>query len=245
MTFKAPEGHRLNSATMESESGADVGQLEAPEFDPPLFVFTEPLLKSGNPPLPPCRVVDSKISHHGLNGWIIRPQEFVQLLVDDLVSDDEGCFVAVDHQACRGEVCPELVPCLYGALRQLDWICVVAIKTNVVNPAVQMQVREILLEAGEGGLQEGLGKKWSLWAARCYSRSSMKPWAEFALCQNGLVPGVDLHGKLKCQGWVVQVLGCLLESLKSQCVVESAHVQQHSDAMLLQGLFGLLSEQSF
>ena len=73
----------------------------------------------------------------------------------------------------------------------------------------------------------------------------MEPGAEFTLGQDGLVSSVHLHGELECQRWVGQVLGCLLQSLKVQSVVESAHVQQDSDSMFAQGLGGLLAEQAF
>ena len=80
---------------MESEPGADVGQLEASEFDPPLFVLFESLLEGGYPSSPPCRVVDPEVPHHGLDGWVIWAQEFGELLVDDFVCDNESCLVAV------------------------------------------------------------------------------------------------------------------------------------------------------
>ena len=67
----------------------------------------------------------------------------------------------------------------------------------------------------------------------------MEPGAEFTFRQNGFVPSINLHGKLQGQGRVVEVLRCLLKLLH---VVESAHVQQHSDAMLLEGLGRFLAE---
>ena len=50
-------------------------------------------------------------------------------------------------------------------------------------------------------------------ATGSYSSSSMEPWAEFTLCQNGFVARVHLHGELEGKWWVVQVLGCLLKTL--------------------------------
>ena len=59
----------------------------------------------------------------------------------------------------------------------------------------------------------------------------MEPWAKLTLRQNGLVTSIDLHCKLQCQGRVLQVLGCLLELLEVDGVIEGAHVQKHCDAV--------------
>ena len=141
-------------------------------------------------------MINPKISHHGLDGWVVWSEKLFQFFVDDPVRDNEGCLVTVHYQACCGEVGPEVLPCLDGALRQMDWICVVAIKANVVNPSIEVEVRERLLEAGEDGLQKGLGEEWSLGASSCYARCGMEPGAEFTLGQNGLVSSVHLHGEL-------------------------------------------------
>ena len=89
-----------------------------------------------------------------------------------------------------------MLPGLDGSLGQLDRICVVAIKANVINPPVEVEFRELLLETGEDGLEKGLGKEWSLWTPCRDSRGGMEPGTEFPLGQNGLVPGVHLHGEL-------------------------------------------------
>ena len=83
---------------MESESGADIGQLEVPELDPPLLVFPEPLLEGGNPPFPACGMVNSQVPHHGLDGRVIGSQKLIKFFVDDLVRDNECCLVTVYGQ---------------------------------------------------------------------------------------------------------------------------------------------------
>ena len=92
---------------MESESGADVGQFEAAEFDPPLLVLLEPLLEGCYASSPASGMINSKISHHGLDGWVVWPEKLLKFFVDDPVRDDEGCLVTFHYQACCGEVGPE------------------------------------------------------------------------------------------------------------------------------------------
>ena len=50
-----------------------------------------------------------------------------------------------------------MLPGLDGSLGQLERIFVVAIKDGVIHPSVEVEYRELLLETGEDGLQEGLG----------------------------------------------------------------------------------------
>ena len=123
-------------------------------------------------------------------------EKFAQLAVDVLVGDYEGCFVAVDNQPSFCQVVTQLVPSLDGALCQVLGVCVTAVKANVIDPSIQAQVRICLLETGEDGLEKGLGKEWSLWTPCRDSRGGMEPGTEFPLGQNGLVPGVHLHGEL-------------------------------------------------
>ena len=70
----------------------------------------------------------------------------------------------------------------------------------------------------------------------------MEPGAEFAFRQNGFVSRIDLHGELQGQWRVLEILCCLLKLLQVQGVVEGAHVQQHRDSMLVEGLCGFLAE---
>ena len=79
-------------------------------------------------------------------------EEFAQLFVDDLVGNDEGRFVAIDHQSGRCQAVSKLAPCLDGAVGQKWCIRVAAIETNVIHPTVQVHVRVVLLEPGGDGL---------------------------------------------------------------------------------------------
>ena len=109
-------------------------------------------------------MINPEISHHGLDGWVVWPEKLLKCFVDDPVRDDEGCLLTVHYQACCGEVGPEVLPGLDGALRQLDWIGVVAIKTNVVNPLrwrsgnacwklVRMGCKKVLARSGAWGIR--------------------------------------------------------------------------------------------
>ena len=57
--------------------------------------------------------------------------------------------------------------------------------------------------------------------------------AEFRICKHSFWAGVDLHGKLKGNRWVVQRLRHLLQVLEVDGVIKGAHVQEDGDAMLL------------
>ena len=72
----------------------------------------------------------------------------------------------------------------------------------------------------------------------------MEPGADFPFRQNGLVSGIDLHGELQSEWWVLEVLCCLLKPLQIKGVVKGAHVQQYGDAMLVEGLGSFLAHQS-
>ena len=118
LAFKTPECHRLDSPLAQPQPSAEVGQLEAPEFDPPLFVLVESVLQGGDAASAAGCVVDAQISHHGLDWWVLWSKKFAQLTVDAFVCDDERRFVAVDHQPCFGQVVPELLPGVKCSLRR-------------------------------------------------------------------------------------------------------------------------------
>ena len=71
-----------------------------------------------------------------------------------------------------------------------------AVKPNVIDPSVEVQVRKGLLEGVQYGLEVCLGKQGCLWASGCNSSGDMEPWAKFSFGQDGFVPCVDLRGEL-------------------------------------------------
>ena len=87
-----------------------------------------------------------------------------------------------------------------------------SIKADVVDPSVEMQPWMLLLEGAEDGLEESLGEQGCLWASSCHAPGYMKPLAEFSIRQDCFWPRVHLHGKLQCNGWVLEGLGHLLKS---------------------------------
>ena len=138
LALETPECHRLDSPPVQPQPCAKVGQLEAPEFNPPLFVLVEPVLQGGDAASAAGCVVNAQISHHGLDWWVLRSQEFAQLTVDPFVCDDESGFVAVDNQPSFGQVVPEVMPCLKCSLGQMLGIGVTAIESDVIYPAIQV-----------------------------------------------------------------------------------------------------------
>ena len=99
----------------------------------------------------------------------------------------------------------------------------------------------LLLEGAEDGLEESLGEQGCLWASSCHAPGDMKPLAEFSIRQDCFWPRVHLHGKLQCNGWVLEGLGHLLKSGQVNGVIEGAHVQQDCNAVFGEGFVALLS----
>ena len=134
--------------------------------------------------------------------------------MDAFVGDDEGCFVVVDHQACLCQVVSEVVPSLQGSLSKMLGIGVAAVKSNVIDPAIQVKIWVGLLKGVQDGLEVCFGQKWRLWASSCDSCGDMEPGADFTFSQNGLVSCIDLHGELQREWGVLEVLRCLLKPLQ-------------------------------
>ena len=60
-------------------------------------MFPEALLKGCDSPSAAGGMVNSKVSHHGLDWRVLWSEKFAELTVDPFVRDNESCLVAVDH----------------------------------------------------------------------------------------------------------------------------------------------------
>ena len=158
-------------------------------------------------------------------------QSFLQGLLGGSICDNEGCFLVVDFETSFTELFVEFMPCCHNILSQCVCIVVAAVKPNVVHPSIEMKLRMIGLEWVAG----------MLWQARVLG--DVEPVTEFRVGYHSLWSALDLRGKLEGQGRVVEGLCHLLEFGEIYGVIESAHVEQDSDAMLPQGFVALLSRQ--
>ena len=197
-----------------------------------MLVLLETVLEGGDAPPSASLVINAQIPHDRLDGWVVWPKNFVQGSVSCLVGDDEGSFVVVDLESGRGQCLSQFLPCFHNAVGQHVRVVVLAIKSDVIDPAVEVQIRMLGLEGAKDGLKKGLGKQWSLGATGSDAMGDVKPMAQFSIGEHCLGAGIDLHSKFKSQWWILQCLCHCLQLLKVDGVIESAHVQQHCDAVL-------------
>ena len=73
-----------------------------------------------------------------------------------------------------------------------------AIKSNVIDPSVEVQIWMFGLEGAEDWLKKGFGQQWSLWASCSNPMGDMEPVAELGVCHHCFGPCVDLHRELQC-----------------------------------------------
>ena len=73
-----------------------------------------------------------------------------------------------------------------------------AIKSNVINPSVEVQFWMFGLKGAEDWLKKGFRQQRSLWASCSNPMGDMEPVAELGVCHHCFGPCVDLHRELQC-----------------------------------------------
>ena len=72
-----------------------------------------------------------------------------------------------------------------------------AIKSNVIDPSIEVQIWMFGLEGAEDWLKKGFGQQWSLRASCSNPMGGMEPVAELGVCQHCFGSCVDLHRELQ------------------------------------------------
>ena len=97
------------------------------------------------------------------------------------VGDYKGNFVVVDFEAGICQLKAQFMPGCHNAGGQCIWVVVIAIKTNVIDPSVEVQIWMLGLEGAEDGLEKGFSQQWGLRATGSYAMGDVEPVAELSI----------------------------------------------------------------